>query len=147
MRGSADSPASPSRYRHSVPNLQLDASVLIVDDNAAMRTLIRSLVERPGVPVHECADAETALVLYEQLHPDWVLMDIKMRGLDGINASRTILSAHPAARIIIVTEHREEEYRHAARKAGASGFLLKEDLLTLPALMERLAREEKAVAP
>ena len=141
MRGIADSPPAALRYRLSVPSIQLAPSLLIVDDNAAMRALIRSLVEGVGTTVHECADGETALALYPEVHPDWVLMDIKMSGLDGISTSRALLQSHPEARIIIITEHREEEYRHAAFHAGASGFVLKQDILTLPAVLERLIRE------
>lgn len=123
----------------------IETSVLIVEDNAAMRALIRSLVERAGRSVHECADAETALALYPSLKPDWVLMDIKLGGMDGITASRALLKAHPEARIIIITEQREEGYRIAAAHAGASGFVLKENLLTLPVLLGTLFDDDPMV--
>ena len=110
-------------------------SVLIVEDNAPMRALIRSLVEGVSSAVHECADGETAVELYGRLHPDWVLMDVKMGGMDGIAATQAIRKSDPAARIIIVTEHRDEHYRSAATAAGASGFVLKENLLELPGLL------------
>jgi CheY-like chemotaxis protein len=110
-------------------------SVLIVEDNAPMRALIRSLVEGVSSAVHECADGETAVELYERVHPDWVLMDVKMGGMDGIAATQAIRRSDPEARIIIVTEHREGEYARAARAAGASGFVGKEDLLALPGLL------------
>ena len=110
-------------------------SVLIVEDSAPMRALIRSLVEGVSSAVHECADGETAVELYARLHPDWVLMDVKMGGMDGIAATRAIRKSDPAARIIIVTEHREDEYVRAAGAAGASGFVGKENLLLLPGLL------------
>lgn len=112
---------------------------MIVDDNAAMRALIRNLVERDGSVVHECGDAETALALYPRLRPDWVLMDVKMGGMDGIAATRAIRASDPQARIIIVTEHRDEAFRRAAAAAGASAFVPKEDLLGLPGLLARAA--------
>ena len=100
-----------------------------------MRALIRSLVEGTGSSVHECADGEHALELYARIHPDLVLMDVRMRGMDGIAATRAILLSDPRARVIIVTERSEDEVRRAAAAAGASGFLLKQDLLELPALV------------
>jgi DNA-binding NarL/FixJ family response regulator len=124
-----------------VASQPLETTVLIVEDNAAMRALIRSLVERAGRSVHECDDAETALALYPSLKPDWVLMDIALGGMDGIAASRALLAAHPGARVIIVTEQRDPGYRIAAAHAGASGFVLKEDLLALPALLEQMSGE------
>lgn len=100
-----------------------------------MRTLIRSLVENVSSAVHECADGESALDVYARIHPDWVLMDIQMGAMDGIAATRAIRQADPGARVIIVTEHGESEYRRAAEAAGACGFVLKENLLELPALL------------
>jgi CheY-like chemotaxis protein len=120
-------------------------SVLIVDDNAPMRALIRSLIEGVSSAVHECADGETAVELYGRVHPDWVLMDVKMGGMDGIAATQAIRQSDPAARIIIVTEHREEEYVREAREAGASGFVGKENLLALPALLT--GRPDRGDAP
>jgi CheY-like chemotaxis protein len=128
-----------------VPTNPIEPSILIVEDNAAMRALIRSLVERAGRPVHECADAEAALALYPTLKPDFVLMDIKLGGMDGITASRLLINAHPEARVVIITEQREDGYRVAAAHAGVSGYLLKQDLLTLPALLDQLCDEDPMV--
>ena len=111
--------------------------VLIVEDNAAMRSLIRSLVEPLSV-VHECASGEAALECYSRVHPDCVLMDIQLGEMDGISTTRAILAQHPDARVIIVTEHQEPEYRRAAETAGASGFVLKQNLLALPQLLAPL---------
>jgi len=100
-----------------------------------MRALIRSLVEDVASAVYECADGESALALYDKVHPDLVLMDVSMGGMDGIAATRAIRQSNPGARIIIVTEHREEEVRRAATDAGAAGYLDKNQLLDLPALV------------
>jgi CheY-like chemotaxis protein len=111
------------------------AVVLLVEDNAAMRALIRHLVQGVASVVYECDDGECALELYTLICPDWVLMDINLGGVDGFTATRAIRKADPAARVIIVTEHGDEWYRREAAAAGASGFVLKENLLELPALL------------
>lgn len=110
--------------------------VLIVEDNAAMRSLIRQLVHDVTAVVYECADGECALEVYRRARPDWVLMDIDLGGgADGLSVTRAIRSADPTAQVIVVTEHGAEWYRREAKAAGASGFLLKEDLLELPRLL------------
>jgi DNA-binding NarL/FixJ family response regulator len=65
-------------------------------------------------------------------------MDIQMRGLDGIAATGAIVSAAPGARVVIVTQHDEPDLREAAARAGACGYVLKENLLALKPLLERL---------
>lgn len=109
--------------------------VLLVEDNPSMRTLLRSLAESARTVVAECADGESALTLYQRIRPDWVLMDIKLGGMDGIAATRAIRHADPTARVVIVTELDDEHHRRAAREAGASGYVLKQYLLGLPGLL------------
>lgn len=109
--------------------------VLLVEDNVAMRSLIRSLVEEITPVVRECDDGQAAMEAYVGFRPDCVLMDIKMAGMDGIAATRRLRDVDPAAKVIIVTGHGGDEYRVAAAAAGACGFLLKEDLLELPSLL------------
>lgn len=116
--------------------------VLLVEDNPTMRTLIRSLVENVSSAVHECADGNAALDLYARVRPDWVLMDIQMSGMDGIAATRAIRQSDPRARVIIVTEHGQEQYRRAAEAAGACGFVLKENLRELPTLLTASKRAQ-----
>jgi two-component system response regulator DegU len=112
--------------------------LLIVDDNAAMRRLIRRLTSDLAERVEECADGAAALVAYEQHQfsgADWVLMDVEMAGLDGLSATRQLRAAHPEARVVIVTKHNDEALRAAAFKHGAQGFVAKENLLELRALL------------
>lgn len=109
--------------------------VLIVEDNDAMRTLLRNVVEEATPEVQECASAEEAIERYARIAPDWVFMDIRLGGMDGIAATRALRRLDPEARVVIVTEHGDPRYRNAAREAGACGFVLKENLLELTSLL------------
>jgi CheY-like chemotaxis protein len=104
--------------------------ILIVEDNPAMRHLIRSIVGDLA-EVFECTDGDEALPLYEQYHPDWVLMDIRMRNVSGIEATRNLVAAHREARVVIVTNFNDDRLRETAREAGACAYVLKEDLFSL----------------
>src|SRR5262249_8267864 len=108
---------------------------MIVEDNPEMRRVIRRLISGLAAEIVECTDGDEALAVYARTHPDWVLMDIEMAGLDGITATRLITEAFPDGRIIIVTNHNDEPLRVAAREAGACGFVLKENLLDLQRLL------------
>lgn len=91
--------------------------LLIVDDNATVRRLIRSILANCAHEIHECADGLEALAAYTAILPDFVLMDISIKGLDGIAATRQIRAAHPAAMVIVVTDYDEGPLRNAARIA------------------------------
>jgi len=104
--------------------------ILIVEDNAAMRHLLRSIVGEMA-EVFECNDGSEALPLYEAHRPDWVLMDLKMKEVDGLQATRMLTSLHPEARVVIVTNYNNERMRARARAAGACDYVLKEDLSVL----------------
>lgn len=110
--------------------------ILIVDDNAAVRRLIASLVLPLANRICECEDGAGALSAYQDQKPDLVLMDIRMPQLDGISATKQIIAADPAARIVIVTDYDDESLRQAAMNAGAFGFALKDDLMALTRLVE-----------
>ena len=103
--------------------------LLIVEDNPAVRRLIRSIVGALGAEIHECGDGAAALAAYTAHRPDFVLMDIVMGETDGIAATRQITASDPAAKVIIVTSHDGADLREAARQAGACGYVLKENLL------------------
>jgi len=112
--------------------------VLVVDDNPAMRRTLAVLLASMPVQLVECADGADALAAYELHRPHVVLMDIQMRGLDGIAATSAIVSAAPGARVVIVTQHDDPDLRDAAAEAGACGYVLKENLIELKPLVERL---------
>jgi CheY-like chemotaxis protein len=127
-------------FRRPIPNKEgpEEMMLLIVDDNAAIRRLIRRLVCDLVERVEECADGAEAVATYEQHYfgaADWVLMDIEMPGMDGLTATRQLKNLHPEARVLIVTKHNDESLRDAALRHGASGFVLKENLLELRSLL------------
>jgi DNA-binding NarL/FixJ family response regulator len=109
--------------------------ILLVENNVAMRALIRSLLEEMTPVIHESDNGRSAVEVYATLRPDWVLMDIALGGLDGIAATRAICGADPDAHVVMVTAHGDPAYRRAAADAGAAGFVLKANLLELPALL------------
>src|SRR5947209_1964835 len=100
--------------------------LLIIDDNASVRRVIRGIVASFADEIHECADGMDALAAYIAHTPDLVLMDIAMKKLDGIAATKQIRLAHPAAKIIIVTDYDDLALREVARSAGACGYVPKE---------------------
>ena len=85
------------------------------------------VLEEAGlVIVGEASDGTVALELVRQLHPDVVVMDVRMPGMDGIDATRAIVAAEPRSRILILTTFDLDEYAFSALRLGASGFLLKD---------------------
>ncbi|MFD8303605.1 response regulator [Streptomyces sp. NPDC059690] len=103
-------------------------TVLIVDDQHLQRYGFRILLE--SVPetdvVGEAAHGAEAVRKAAELRPDVVLMDVRMPGMDGIEATRRIVASGDRSRILVLTTFDLDEYVHAALRAGASGFLLKD---------------------
>jgi DNA-binding NarL/FixJ family response regulator len=144
-------------------------SVLIADDQALVRVGLRKILEsEPELTVAgEASDGEDAAARARELHPDVVLMDIRMPVLDGIEATRRIIAAQPATRVLILTTFGLDTYVFDALRAGASGFMLKDappeeivaavrivasgDALLAPAVtravVEEFARRPPAAAP
>jgi DNA-binding NarL/FixJ family response regulator len=106
----------------------VSVSVAIADDQALVRGGFRMILDaRPGIEVvGEAADGAEAVALVERDEPDVVLMDVRMPGTDGIEATRRIVASGAPTRVIILTTHDVDEYVFAAIRAGASGFLLKD---------------------
>lgn len=106
-------------------------NLLIVEDNPSMRRLIKSVVEDLAENIHECDDGAKALSAYETYSPEWILMDVEMKEKDGFTATQEIIEAHPEAKIIILTKYGTARMRDKAKLAGASEYVLKEDLITI----------------
>jgi DNA-binding NarL/FixJ family response regulator len=110
--------------------------ILIADDEALLRMAFSTVLDaQPDMaPVGEAEDGADAVRLATELRPDVVLMDVRMPGTDGIEATRQIVRTCPQTRALILTTFDLDEYAFAGLKAGASGFLLKntrpEELLT-----------------
>jgi DNA-binding NarL/FixJ family response regulator len=102
--------------------------VLLVDDQSLLRMGFRLILEaEPDMQVvGEAGDGGTGASMASSLHPDVVLMDVRMPGTDGIAATRLITAAAPAIKVLILTTFDLDEYVFAGLKAGASGFLLKD---------------------
>ncbi|MCA6095156.1 response regulator transcription factor [Streptomyces sp. SCA3-4] len=103
-------------------------TVLIADDEEITRTGLRTLLSaRPGLAViGEAADGDRALALAAALRPDVVLMDVRMPGTDGIEATRRLQTAFPEPpRVVVITTFENDEYVYDALRAGAAGFVLK----------------------
>lgn len=111
--------------------------LLIVEDNASMRRLIKSIVSDLADEIEECDDGWNVLSAYEKHLPEWVLMDVKMPRTDGITASRQILSHFPQAKICIVTECSDAKTRQAASDAGARDYVLKDDLINIRSVIKK----------
>jgi len=110
-------------------------TILIVDDSGSMRRILARAVRQVARQLWECTDGADALAAYAAHSPDVVLMDVQMPRLDRLAATRQIIQFDPAARIVMVTDFDDEELRIAARKAGASGYVLKQDLSGLDAIL------------
>ncbi|WP_446039471.1 response regulator [Streptomyces sp. SID1121] len=105
-------------------------TVLIVDDHALQRLGFRMLLDaHPGTDVvGEAANGAEAVRQAAELRPDVVLMDIRMPGVDGIEATRRIVASGGRSRVLMLTTFDLDEYAYGALRAGASGFLLKDAL-------------------
>jgi len=106
--------------------MEKDIQILVVDDHQVVREGLRHLLgqEEDMEFVGQAADGEEALFQVEILHPNIVLMDIKMPGVDGIELTRRVKQKQPACNVIMLTLY--DEYLTQAMEAGAKGYLLKD---------------------
>jgi DNA-binding NarL/FixJ family response regulator len=124
--------------------------VLLAEDHTIVRKGLRSLLEtQAGIEViGEAQDGREALLKAEQLHPDIVLMDITMPGLNGLEATRQIKKRFPEVKVLILTVHSSEEYIREILRAGASGYLVKQAAPNeLIAAIEAIQRGESYLSP
>lgn len=109
--------------------------LLIVEEVPAMRRLIRSLLEGLELAVDECHDGRETLAACAAQQPDWVLLDLNLSDTDALVTTRQISLAHPQIKVVIVSDNDNLLLREAARDAGASGYVLKENLLEVKHLL------------
>jgi two-component system response regulator DegU len=115
--------------------------ILIVDDNPGIRRVLRRALMDTASTVWECSDGVDALKFYNDHQPDVVLMDVKMPIMDGLTAARQIRKAHPAAKVVMVTDYDDDDLRKAASEAGACGYSLKQNLTELVPLLLSISGE------
>jgi CheY-like chemotaxis protein len=106
-------------------------TILTVDDNDHVRKLIRTILGSFADTIVECEDGADALSAFLIHQPDLVLMDLRMPRVDGLLATRQILSQFPQARILILTDDASQAVRVAATAAGAKDVFLKRNLSDL----------------
>lgn len=106
----------------------MSLGVLIADDQALMRAGFRLILEAEADldVVGEAADGLEAVAAAQRLRPDIVLMDVRMPGLDGIEATRRLINSDCTAKVLMLTTFDMDEYVYESLRAGASGFLLKD---------------------
>jgi DNA-binding NarL/FixJ family response regulator len=102
--------------------------LLIVEDNAKMRDMLKELFRTSFEVILECEDGSEALSAFERYLPEWVFMDIKMKEMNGITATKIITEHYPSAKILIVTDYKDEELKRSAMLSGAADYILKENL-------------------
>ncbi|MFF0485303.1 response regulator [Streptomyces sp. NPDC004435] len=124
--------------------------LLLVDDQPLIRAGLRLLAaETSGLDVvGEAADGATAVELAERTLPDVVLMDVRMPGMDGIEATRRITEGPSGARVLVLTTFDDDENVYGALRAGASGFLVKDmDLDDILGAVRVVAGGDALIAP
>lgn len=106
----------------------MSTSVLLVDDQPLIRMGFRLILDDTGdiTVVGEAPDGPTGVRQARVLRPDVVLLDVRMPGMDGIEATRQILADDPDAKVLVLTTFDVDEYAYRALHAGAAGFLLKD---------------------
>jgi|WetSurMetagenome_2_1015567.scaffolds.fasta_scaffold620912_2 two-component system, NarL family, nitrate/nitrite response regulator NarL len=109
--------------------------ILIADDNARMRQMVKQAVAALASEVCEASDGGEAIAVCTAQRPDWVLMDLRMKPMDGLRATAEIKTRFPQTRIAIVSQYDDSELRAEAARAGAYAYVLKENLEDLPGIL------------
>ena len=123
--------------------------VVLADDHALFRDGVSSLLQAWGHQVvGHAADGREAVDLVTRLEPDLVLMDVRMPGMSGVEATQAIAAIRPEMPIVMLTVSEDEEDLFAAIRAGARGYLLKDlEAAQLHAMIDAVARGEAAITP
>lgn len=109
--------------------------ILLVDDHAALRRTIRQMFDGALVTFFEASSGEEAIVVYQAERPDWVIMDMRMPGIGGLKATESIRNLDQTARVIMISQFTDPEYREQARRVGVLEFVDKEEMAMLPAII------------
>ena len=112
-------------------------TVMIIEDHVKMRTLITKVLESELPDLQTiilCDSGKKAIELYHKNNPDWVVMDIDIKNIDGLAASQHIIEIDPTAKIIILSQYDDPEYKRTAIELGAIEHVVKDKLTDLPKL-------------
>jgi len=115
---------------------------LIVDDSARMRRCIVDFLPATVEKI-ECQNGDKALAAFVKHQPDWVLMDIEMKPVDGLAAARQIRADWPKAKIILVTSYDQRRFREAALHLKVEGYVLKDNLEQINQIVNAASAEQK----
>lgn len=112
-------------------------NIVVVDDDGIIALSLKTILEAGGQTVQALgSDGEQAVLLYEQYHPDILLMDIQMKPVNGLDAAQRIQKKDSNAKILFLTTFKDDEYIRKALEVGAKGYILKQDFEgILPALL------------
>lgn len=101
-----------------------------------MRRIMRDLYSPYFSEIIECSDGVEAVELFALINPHWTVMDIQMKQMDGIEAAKKILINDANAKIILISQHNDEEIVTAAQQSGAVAFIRKDDLVEIIGIVE-----------
>ncbi len=109
--------------------------ILIADDDARVRKMVKQIVAGLASEVYEASDGGEAIAICAAERPDWVLMDLRMKPIDGLRAIAQIKARFPEVRIAIVSQYDDDELRAEATRVGACAYVLKENLQELTGIL------------
>ncbi len=110
--------------------------ILIADDDARIRRLIRQIIAGLASVIYEAADGAEALNVCAAARPDWVLMDLRMSPVDGLHALLAMRERFPHIRVIMLSQYDEASLRAKALHLGACAYVLKENLADLTGIIQ-----------
>lgn len=113
---------------------------LIADDDPRIRRMLKAVLAEPGIEFIEAQDGGEAVALHQRHRPDLVILDIDMKPMDGIAAARLIRATDAQCRMLIVSQYDSPGFRQAATAAGAFGYVLKENMENIPAVVSQHLR-------
>jgi DNA-binding NarL/FixJ family response regulator len=120
-----------------------DVRVLVVDDEEDMRALVRSTLELADTHLHiagEAVDGDEAVRMWREARPDVIVIDQRMPRTSGLEAAKQILTEDPDQAVVVLTAFPDKHVQAAAERLGVKGWMSKNDMRLLPALLRAIAR-------